>query len=285
MTGGLSAAATAGAGATAGLAAATFFTAAFLATTFFAVTGFSTTAFFAATGLTGVGAAAPAFARVRVGAFAAGAGTGGATVNYGAAVTVGKSLGGQLAPVTTVAQLDANTLDSGGVAPAAALGSEWVTVQGITLLERVTGSTGADRVIVADDGVMQQIQTKGSAFDFGDSPVRTAWDVTNTTASGFSATPTQWSDQGLYQFNLGGGVDTLDYSQEIANVVVSVDTTEGDVDLVFVDSAGGNGRIDFATSVERYLAGGSAGLSWIDLAAAHFDGKIVLGADLDRIEV
>ncbi|MBK7459499.1 MAG: hypothetical protein IPJ42_14170 [Betaproteobacteria bacterium] len=196
------------------------------------------------------------------------AGTGGATVNYGAAVTVGKSLGGQLAPVTTVAQLDANTLDSGGVAPAAALGSEWVTVQGITLLERVTGSTGADRVIVADDGVMQQIQTKGSAFDFGDSPVRTAWDVTNTTASGFSATPTQWSDQGLYQFNLGGGVDTLDYSQESMNVVVSVDTTADDVDLVFVDSAGGNGRIDYATSVERYLAGGTATFSWIDLAAA-----------------
>lgn len=191
--------------------------------------------------------------------------TAGVTVNYGTAETVGKSLGGQITPVNTVAALDANTLDAGGVAANATLGTEMVTVQGIRLLERVTGSAGADRVIVADDGAMQAIGT--GAFAADDSPRRTAWDFATSTASGFATVPSQWADQGLYQFNLGAGTDSLDYRQETANVVVSVDTTDADTDYVFVESAGGAGRIDYATSVERYY-GNAGGLSWIDLAAS-----------------
>ena len=81
----------------------------------------------------------------------------GVTVNYGAAVTVGKSLGGQAFPVTTVAQLDANTLDNGGVAVNTALGSELITVDGINLMEHVVGTTGNDRVILND--TMQSVAT------------------------------------------------------------------------------------------------------------------------------
>ena len=183
---------------------------------------------------------------------------GGVTVNYSTANAVGKSLGGGNAPVTTVAQLDANTLDAGGIAPNGALGSELITVNGITLLENVIGSASADRVIIGN--VMQ-----AGIYPADDSPVLTMWDVVTNTASGFNPAPSQWADQGLYTFSLGGGVDSLDYFDETDEVVVSVDTSADDTDLVFV----GNGeRIDNAVSVERYYAGQTAGNSWIDLANA-----------------
>jgi hypothetical protein len=90
------------------------------------------------------------------------------------------------------------------------------------------------------------------------------WDVVTNTARANPA-PSQWADQGLYTFSLGGGVDSLDYFDETDEVVVSVDTSADDTDLVFV----GNGeRIDNAVSVERYYAGQTAGNSWIDLANA-----------------
>jgi hypothetical protein len=183
----------------------------------------------------------------------------GATVNYGAAETVGKSVGGALAPVDTVAKLDANTLDSGGVALTGnALGTELVTIAGIAQLETVTGSSGNDRVIVAN--TFPTVATDDFASKDG---LRiTVFDYNPTNASGVNATPAARADQGLYQWNLGAGSnDVVDYKQETGFVVVSVDTSSADKDLIWVDS-----RVDSATGVERYF-GGSGG-NWIDLGAA-----------------
>ena len=193
----------------------------------------------------------------------------GATVNFGAAEAVGKSQGGGTLPPTTVAQLDGNTLDAGGISLAGTpLGSEAITVQGLPFIERVTGTAGDDRVILGAAASMQSV-TSG-AFAAKDSPRPTASDQSTAVAGGFVADLSDWPSQGLYQFNLGAGNnDTLDYRQETLRVLVSVGTAPGAVDDVFIGLPG-TGRIDIATGVERYFGGtgGGAGQNWIDLAAA-----------------
>ena len=193
----------------------------------------------------------------------------GATVNYGGAETVGKSLGGQNAPVTTVAQLDANTLDAGGIALSATLGSELQSITSITLMERVTGSAGDDRVIVGN--TMQVVATPGTALAAGQLPVQSSLNYTAATgalasnsfqgAGVNSGTGATVADQGLYQFNLGAGKnDAVDYKQETGSVTVIVDSTAADTDTILVDA-----RADSATGVERYFGG--SGVNQIDLVS------------------
>lgn len=185
----------------------------------------------------------------------------GATFNYGGAETVGKSLGGQGSPVNSVAILDANELDQGGVALNGTLGTELQTIRGATLVERVTGSAGDDRVILAD--VMQTVAVAPFAAAAGTN--FTKFDYDNNTVTAVKATKQSVADQGLYKFNLGAGAnDALDYNQETQAVVVSVDTTATDTDQIYVDNA--PSRIDYATGVERYFGG--QGDNWIDLGAA-----------------
>jgi hypothetical protein len=182
----------------------------------------------------------------------------GATVNYGAAEAVGKSLGGGGTPVTTVAILDANTLDSGGIALNGTLGTELQTLVGVTAMERVTGSAGDDRVIVANN-----MGTAGGTIPFDLKNFVTTSNINYNPATGVqSAVALTRADQGLYQYNLGAGAnDTVDYKQEAGAISVLVDTTAADTDLILVDA-----RVDQATGVERYFGG--AGVNTIDLGGA-----------------
>jgi len=83
-------------------------------------------------------------------------------------------------------------------------------------------------------------------------------------------------DNGLYRFSMGGGVDSIDFSQETQAVAVWVDTgSTNDRDLVLIgnnDLTAAGERIDQATSVERYYAGASgapgAATNIIDLSGA-----------------
>jgi hypothetical protein len=209
----------------------------------------------------------------------------GATVNYGGAETVGRSLGGGASPPTTVVQLDGNTLDAGGISLAGSpLGREVLTVQGLALVERITGSPSDDRVILAPESSMQVIAS--GSFATANSIRTTNWDQTTNVAEGFLADRTDWPDQGLYRFDLGEGKnDTLDYRHESLRVAVSVGTSVGGTDLIYIGSPG-TGRGDYATGVERYFGGtgGGAGQNWIDLAAAtvpttvRFSQEAVVGA-------
>lgn len=192
------------------------------------------------------------------------------TANYGSALAVGRSNGGGFASPSTVGQLDANTLDAGGVAPVlAGLGTEWMTIGGLRLIEHVTGSPGNDRIVLDVNAAMQNVGS--GAFALADSPVRTHLDRSTTVANGQSETLSRWEDQGLYRFDLAAGTaDTLDYFAETASVTVAVATT-GAIDRVFVGAAGAGGeRVDMATNVERYFGGhgGGVGQNWIDLSAA-----------------
>lgn len=189
----------------------------------------------------------------------------GATLNLGATVPVGRSLSG-VGSITTVAQADAVALDAGGISAASgALGLEGLTVVGLQLFERFTGSGFDDRWISATD---MQMQSVGSGiFALANNLRRTHFDQTLADASGFSATPSKWEDQGLYRVDLGAGVDTVDYAAETQSVTVSVNTVAGAADQVHVGSPGaGSGRIDYVSSVERYYGG--KGQNWIDIAAS-----------------
>ena len=206
--------------------------------------------------------------------------TAGVTINYGAQVEVGKSNGGTDVAPNSAATQEADKLETGGLAPVGAgLGNEWLEVAGITQLERVTGSAGGDRVILADTmNVATAITGAANAF------TSTAW-ITNlflaragraVSAATAGGTPTATvNDNGLYRFSMAGGVDSIDFSQETQLVAVWVDTTTGDKDLLLIgsgDLTGAGERIDQATSVERYYAGASgapgAATNIIDLSAA-----------------
>ena len=193
--------------------------------------------------------------------------TAGATVNYGAAITVGKSLGGQVASPTTVAGIDANTLASGGVATTGTgLGTEKIEITGITALEHVTGSAGDDRVVVAD--------AMGGTADTTKLAV----------ASYLGAAGTVDTANNLrYQFDLAGGSnDIVDYRQETGVVAVVVNYGE-DKDSVIVDSKiDGNltdvaDHVDLVSNVERYFA--STGASIIDLSAATGNTTVQFSAE------
>ena len=193
--------------------------------------------------------------------------TTGATVNYGGAVTVGKSLGGELG-ATSVANVEANTLEAGGVSQTGTgLGNELLEVVGITRLEQVIGSDGTDRVIVGN--TMESGRIVRNIVD--DPAVLDVFDIGKTTYLGNAELDVQ--DKGLYQFKLGSGNDVLDYDDETQDVGVLVDTNStSSTDWVLVGSGDLDAvgeRIDFATDVERYFGG--AGTNTIDLSQATVD--------------
>lgn len=181
----------------------------------------------------------------------------GATVNYGAAITVGASLGGKVAPADTVAKVDGNQLDSGAVAANTALSAELMVIAGITKMERVTGSNGDDRVIVNNtmdsDGAAAKLLT--FATYLGDANTVNARNVN------------------YYRFDLGAGAgDMVDYRQETGNLAVVVNFGAG-ADSGLVDSDANdsladapNDRVDQLNNVERYFA--STGIARIDLSGA-----------------
>ncbi len=206
---------------------------------------------------------------------------GGAVVNFGAAVTLGASLGGVAIPAN-VAQLDAASLDAGGVADSSGpLGLELLTLLGLQLVERVQGSDADDRLILASELVLQSLGT--GAFAATESPRPTHHDASNAEPGGLRADRSDWMDQRLYQFDLGAGTaDTLDYRQSITGVAVSVGTAAKEEDLVFV-GAPASGRIDLARGVERYFGSG-VGQNWIDLAAASTATTIRFSADWGDVE-
>lgn len=184
-------------------------------------------------------------------------GLNGATVNYGANILVGASIGGQVAPADSVAKVDANQMDAGAVSSNSALASELMTIAGITAMERVVGSAGDDRVVVAN-----AMGNNGAAAT--NLTVATYLGAANTVAT---------RNINLYRIDLGAGTnDSIDYRQETSHVAVLVNFANG-ADSVLVDG-NGNGalndladdRVDLATNVERYFA--STGTARIDLSGA-----------------
>lgn len=214
--------------------------------------------------------------------------TAGVTINYGTTVQVGKSNGGTDVATTSAATEEADKLEAGGLAPVGAgLGNEWLEVAGIVHLERVTGSAGGDRVIVNDTMFTRDNAIAPAADNFtatawitNQFAARGAFNVSATTAASivapFPDPAAKVLDNGLYRFSMGGGVDSIDFSQETQVVAVWVDTgSTNDRDLVLIgggDLTAAGERIDQATSVERYYAGASgapgAGTNAIDLSGA-----------------
>lgn len=189
-----------------------------------------------------------------------------AVVNYGAPEAVGATKGGSVTPPSTPAEAEADTLENGGIATPDALGKELMEVVGITLVERVVGSPGDDRVILADG--MQP-----SVLPVTTTPVDTTWFTSKAAAAvgyGFGTAQPATND-GLYRFDLGDGDDALDYKQELAGISVQVDTSgTTSIDRVFVSA--GFERVDVATNVERYF--GSPFYSLIDLVSSTVDTTI-----------
>lgn len=186
--------------------------------------------------------------------------TSGATVNYGADVGVGVTLGGTKSAPTTVAVVEADTLEAGGISvTGTGLGNEKLEIVGIDTLEQVTGSAGSDRVILGD--------ALGTAALIPVAAIGVATYLGDATAVA--------QNQGLYQFDLAGGNDSLDYQQEADNVAVLVDTTgDTSADLVIVNNGE---RIDYADNVERYFGGNSANI--IDLTQSTVDTTITYSAE------
>ncbi|WP_282756604.1 hypothetical protein [Desulfuromonas thiophila] len=188
----------------------------------------------------------------------------GAVVNYSGAQAVLKTAGGANT-LTSVANIEANTLEAGGVSAMASLGAELVEITAIEGLEVVTGSTSGDVVILSDD-----MNGAGSTFtNTNAAPEETA--VGFATYLGTAAYTME--NNGLFKFNLGDGIDTLDYQDDTDAVAVSVDTTgTTSVDYVLSDVNGANDRVDVATNVERYFGG--SGVNHIDLVRSAVDTTI-----------
>lgn len=212
----------------------------------------------------------------------------GGTVNFGAGgVTVGRSLGGQGTPASVVVN-EANTLETGGVsATSTALGNELLEINGITHMERVTGSAGADRVIVGDGAAFANANFAGVAAGTATTPFN-FHGFYSVTDRAFTGTATI-ENNGLYQWNLAGGDDSVDFRNSGDGVAVLVDFSTNDRDLIVVD-ADQNGtyfdhatqdRIDIATGVERYYgaASASAGDNVIDLSRADAAVTVTFGAE------
>ncbi|MQP64537.1 hypothetical protein GE253_04175 [Niveispirillum sp. SYP-B3756] len=180
----------------------------------------------------------------------------GATVNYGGAVTVLATLGG-------------GTLNAGGIAVTGnGVGTERLTVTGLTEVEKVNGSTGSDRVIL--DNAMSNTRASATATAIG-------------LASAYGAATTTSVNVNLFKFDLGAGDDILDYRAETGRVNVVVNSGTG-ADLVIVDGNSDNNlnnstqdRVDQATNVERYFGG--TGVNTIDLSAVTLNTTINFSAE------
>lgn len=216
----------------------------------------------------------------------------GATVNFGAgAVTTGRTLGGQVAPTTAVAAVEANTLETGGISLTGAnLGNELLEVTGITQFDRVTGSTGNDRILVGNGSTFANANFAAVAAAKTSVPFNnfTAYDV-GTRA--FTVKDTI-ENNGLYQFNLGTGDDALDYRQSDDGLAVVLDFTSADADRIIVDANNNgtafehlqNDRIDHAVGVERYYGANQlTDKNIIDLSRADGPVTVTFGAETKEL--
>lgn len=212
--------------------------------------------------------------------------TAGATVNFGTAdVTVGRSLGGQTT-ANSVANVEANTLEAGGVSLTASnLGSELLEIVGITQIERVAGSAGVDRVIVGDGSLFAN--ARFAAADAATTSSLTFFGHYSTATRGYTIKDSI-ENNGLYQFDLGGGDDWLDYRTSNDQIAVVLDFSTAEKDWVLVSTDGDatfferaeNDRIDFGIGVERYVGSNLAGVNnTIDLSRADTAVTVTFGVE------
>lgn len=188
----------------------------------------------------------------------------GAVVNYGAARNMGDTMepNGNAADNTSAQVADEAVLATGGVSAAGnGQGAETLIVTSITLMERVNGSTGDDRVLLADN--MQDMVAPG-----GVTTAAIGFDSAFGLGTGVGAVQVDPAYNGLFQFNLGDGTsDALDYRNETGDVYVVLASDDTTADRIIVDQ-GANGdltnnvevgnRVDLATGVERYFGGTAA---------------------------
>ncbi len=208
---------------------------------------------------------------------------GGAVVNFGGPVALDDTKGGVDGAVSSLTILEGNTLEAGGVTVNdSTLGNETVEIDGITQFERVTGSSGNDRVILADNQVNQDddaglkvgfleaalgFTTEFGIADDGDGKIDVAGEVAANNVV-------------LLQFSLAGGTDIGDYRNEGSDlnfVITSVDEEAdfiADVDWVLVDEGDDNNlngsakdRVDLFKDggAEQYVGG--TGVNTIDLSS------------------
>ena len=212
--------------------------------------------------------------------------TAGATVNFGTAgVTVGRSLGGQTT-ANSVANVEANTLEAGGVSLTASnLGSELLEVVGITQIERVAGSAGVDRVIVGDGSLFTN--ARFAAADAGTTSSLTFFGHYSLATRGYTVKDSI-ENNGLIQFDLAGGDDWLDYRTSNDQIAVVLDFSTAEKDWVLVSTDGDatfferaeNDRIDFGIGVERYVGSNLAGVNnTIDLSRADTAVTVTFGVE------
>lgn len=196
----------------------------------------------------------------------------GAVVNYGAARNMGDTMqpNGNAADNTSAQVADEAVLVTGGVSVAGnGQGAETLIVIGITAMERVTGSTGDDRVIIANN--MRDVNDgPGGVFDSD-----LGFNSYLGAGTGAGAVQAETLYNGLFQFNLGDGAsDSLDYRNETSDVAVVLASDDTTVDRIIVDAGNdadltndllAGDRVDLATGVERYFGG--TGTNRIDLSA------------------
>ncbi|MER2538975.1 MAG: hypothetical protein ABTQ26_07020, partial [Azonexus sp.] len=194
--------------------------------------------------------------------------TTGATVNFGAAgVTVGRTLGGQVTPLTSVAAVESNTLETGGIASSTAnLGTELLEINGITQLERITGSAGNDRIIFGDAGGFANANGSVAALGYDNAKIGVNFFANyNTATRAFNTATSLVDNQGLYQVNLGDGTsDSLDYrtaGNDQVTVIVDFAADQATaVDYVVVDNTANavfndaGDRVDLVRNTERFYS-------------------------------
>ena len=188
----------------------------------------------------------------------------GALVNYGANRAMGDTMqpNGNALDNTSAQVADEAVQVTGGVSVVGnGQGAETLIVTGITNMEQVTGSTGNDRVLIAD--AMQDVDVAGDA--------NIGFDSYLGVGTGVGAVQAAVAKNGLFQFNLGDGTsDSLDYRNETDDVAVVLASDDTTVDRIIVDTANDADladaaeRVDLATGVERYFGG--QGTNRIDLS-------------------
>ena len=191
-------------------------------------------------------------------------GMAGALVNYGAVRDMGDTMqpNGNAVDTTSAQVDDESELVTGGVSVAGnGQGAETLIVTGITNMEQVTGSTGDDRVLIADN---MQDADSGTDEDIG-------FDSYLGDGTGALAVQVDATNNGLFQFNLGDGAsDSLDYRNEADDVAVVLASDATTADRIIVDDTSDaaliniGDRVDLATGVERYFGG--QGTNRIDLS-------------------
>lgn len=152
-----------------------------------------------------------------------------------------------------------------------------IQIAGMTEIENVQGSTGADTVAVADT------MTNYRAYDSADATTAISYasfldyDTFNAGArTAFSSIPaanrSEANNQALFTFDLADGQDRVDYDAETGNIAAVVNLEDGEVaQTVFVmgadtDLADATDRVDLLQNVEEVVA--SQGESTLDFTGA-----------------